>query len=364
MTLNPITFRRSMLPAALGLALLGASPWVMAQTDAPAAPSSTTAASQSMTMKHGADMHGMHGKTQTTAAKTMPPKNGRKSMSYGTMMGMSEQPAKKSADMGAMQNMPGMAGMAMPMDMNHGEAMSMAPPIGSLPTSDGAAPKGYDAYGVSLRMHDDPLLAKLQIDNLESAHSSDGANAQQWDGRFWVGHNLDKLWIRSEGSRSQGRIEEGDVEALWGHAVSPFWNLMAGVRHDLGTGPTRNWAAFGFQGIAPYEFEFEATAYAGPSGRTAFRLKTSQDWLFTQKLILTPAVDLNAYGRADPRRDIGAGVSDASLSFRLRYEFSRKFAPYLGYSWVHKFGATAGMARATGRPVSDRQILMGVRVWF
>ena len=98
MTLNPITFRRSMLPAALGLALLGASPWVMAQTDAPAAPSSTTAASQSMTMKHGADMHGMHGKTQTTAAKTMPPKNGRKSMSYGTMMGMSEQPAEKSDD--------------------------------------------------------------------------------------------------------------------------------------------------------------------------------------------------------------------------------------------------------------------------
>lgn len=362
--MNPLTLRIGLLPAALGLALLGASPWVMAQTDAPAAPSSTTAASQSMTMKHGADMHGMHGKTQTTAAKTMPPKNGRKSMSHGTMMGMSEQPAKKSADMGAMQNMPGMAGMAMPMDMNHGEAMSMAPPIGSLPTSDGAAPKGYDAYGVSLRMHDDPLLAKLQIDNLESAHSSDGANAQQWDGRFWVGHNLDKLWIRSEGSRSQGRIEEGDVEALWGHAVSPFWNLMAGVRHDLGTGPTRNWAAFGFQGIAPYEFEFEATAYAGPSGRTAFRLKTSQDWLFTQKLILTPEVDLNAYGRADPRRDIGAGVSDASLSFRLRYEFSRKFAPYLGYSWVHKFGATAGMARATGRPVSDRQILMGVRVWF
>lgn len=362
--MNPITIRHTLLPATLGLALLGVSPSVLAQTDAPANDSSTAAANQSMpmTMKHGAGMHDMHSKTRTTASKTLPTKDGHKAMSHGAMMDMSLQPGKKSADMGAMQNMPGMAGMAM--DMKHGEAMSKAPPIGSLPSSDGAAPKGYDAYGVSLRIHDDPLLAKVQIDNLESALSSDGANAQQWDGRVWVGYNLNKLWIRSEGSRSKGRIEEGDVEALWGHAVSPFWNLMAGVRHDLGTGPTRNWAAFGFQGIAPYEFEFEATAYAGPSGRTAFRLKTSQDWLFTQNLILTPELELNAYGRADPRRDIGAGVSDATLSFRLRYEFSRKFAPYIGYSWARKFGATASMARATGRAVSDRQVLIGVRMWF
>jgi len=307
-TMNTITIRlrHALRPAALGLVLLGCSPWVLAQTDAAATASSAAPASPSMTMKHGAGMDGM----------------------------------------------------------THDNAMPKAPPIGSLPTSDGAAPKDYDAYGVTLRMHDDPLLTKVQIENLESVHSSDGANSQQWDGRFWVGHNLDKLWIRSEGSRSKGRIEEGDVEALWGHAVSPFWNLMLGMRHDLGTGPTRNWAAFGFQGITPYEFEFETTAYAGPSGRTALRLKTSQDWLFTQKLILTPGLDMNAYGRADPQRDLGAGVSDASLSFRLRYEFSRKFAPYVGYSWVHKFGATASMARAAGRPVSDRQILMGVRVWF
>jgi copper resistance protein B len=309
-------------------------------------------ASQPMTMEHAGGMHHMSGSMQTTAPKSMPSTDGHKATSQGAMMDMSHQPGKTSAEKGAMQNMPGMSGMAMPMHMKQDKAMSKAPPIGSLPTSDGAAPKGYQAYGVTLHMHDDPLLAKLQLDNLESVHSSDGGNSQQWDGRFWVGHNLDKLWIRSEGSRARGRIEEGDVEALWGHAVSPFWNLMLGARHDLGSG------------LAPYEFDFEATAYIGPAGRTALRVKTSQDWLFTQKLILTPELDMNAYGRADPRRDLGAGVSDASLSFRLRYEFSRKFAPYIGYAWVHKFGATAGMARSAGQPVSDRQILLGVRVWF
>ena len=230
-----------------------------------------------------------------------------------------------------------------------------------MPTSDGVAPKGYDAYGAALRIDDDPLLAKVQLDNFESVHSSDGTSGQLWDGRLGVGHNLDKLRLRSEGSHSKGRIEEGDVEALWGHAISPFWSLMAGMRHDPGTGLTRNWAAFGFQGIAPYEFEFEATVYAGSSGSRAFRLKTSGDWLFTQKLILSPELDLNAYGRADPRRELGAGVSDAPVSFRLRYEFSRKFALYIGYSWVRTFGTTTDMAHTAGRPVFDRQILLGVR---
>ncbi len=318
-----VRIRRAAYPTAVTLALLNSSSWALAQSSEPATVSSTLTDSQPMTMEQDAPMHGMD----------------------------------QTVEMDTMQNMAGM-------DMKHEQTASKTLPIGSLPTSDGAAPNGYDAYGVNLRIHDDPLLAKVQLDNLESAYSSDGVNSQLWDGRFWIGHNLDKLWVRSEGSRSKGNIEEGDVEALWAHAISPFWNLMAGMRHDFGTGPNRNWAALGLQGIAPYEFEFEATVYAGPSGRSALRIKTAQDWLLTQKLILTPELDMNVYGRADPQRSLGAGISDASLTFRLRYELSRKFAPYIGYSWGSKFGATEDMARTAGQPVSNHQLLMGVRLWF
>jgi copper resistance protein B len=325
MTTNQIRIRirPTVYPIAITLVLLSSSSWAVAQSNEPATVSSTPTVSQPMMMGHDAPMQGM----------------------------------AQAVEMDTMQNMAGM-------DMKHEQAVSKAPPIGSLPTSDGAAPNDYDAYGVNLRIHDDPLLAKVQLDNLESAYSSGGVNSQLWDGRFWIGHNLDKLWVRSEGSRSKGKIEEGDVETLWGHAISPFWNLMAGMRHDFGTRPTRNWAAFGLQGIAPYEFEFEATVYAGPSGRSALRIKTAQDWLLTQKLILTPELDMNAYGRADPQRSLGAGLSDASLTFRLRYEFSRKFAPYIGCGWARKFGATGDMARTAGQSVSDQQILLGVRLWF
>ncbi|NII11189.1 copper resistance protein B [Oleiagrimonas sp. C23AA] len=237
------------------------------------------------------------------------------------------------------------------------------PPIGSLPRSDGSAPKPYAAYGVTLRMPNDPLLSKVQLDSLEYVHGREGS-AQAWDLRAWAGHNLDRVWLRTEGTRSQGRIEEGDAELLWGHAISPWWDLMLGARHDLGPGPARNWLAAGIQGIAPYQFDYETTFYLGPGGRSALRVRASQEWLFTQRLILEPEFEANAYGHTDPARGHGAGITDTSLTFRLRYEFSRKFAPYVGYAWVRQWGATAGMARREGNPVLDRQILLGLRVWF
>lgn len=253
----------------------------------------------------------------------------------------------------------------MPMHQGHPAATSsaVAPPVGSLPVSDGSAPKDGRTYGVTLEMPGDPRLFAVMLDKLEWAHGRD-ANAQAWELRSWAGYDLDRLWLRSEGVRSGGRVEEGDAELLWGHAVSAYWDLMLGVRHDLSPGPSRDWLAIGIQGLAPYQFEFEASAYAGTGGRTAVRLRASQEWLFTQRLILEPELEAEAYGRADPAHDIGAGVSQSSLGLRLRYEFGRKFAPYLGYARVRKFGATASLARQQGEPVLDRQWLLGVRAWF
>ncbi|WP_240151509.1 copper resistance protein B [Oleiagrimonas citrea] len=250
------------------------------------------------------------------------------------------------------------------MHMQHAEDNpARSPTIGSLPKSDGAAPEPYSAYGVTLHMPSDPLLSKFMLNSLEYVRGDSGSS-QAWEVKAWAGHNTNRLWVRTEGARSGGRLEEGDAELLWGHAVSPFWDVMLGARHDLGVGPTRNWAALGIQGLAPYQFDFEGTVYLGPSGRSALRVRTSQEWLFTQRLILEPELELNAYGRGDPRRMYAAGLADTALSLRLRYEFSRKFAPYVGFAWTRKWGGTARMARLEGSPVTDHQLLAGLRIWF
>lgn len=237
---------------------------------------------------------------------------------------------------------------------------STAPPAAR--SSDYSAGIGHgDAAGMD--MLDAEPLGMLRFDQLEAFHGPHG-NGEAWEAQGWYGTDSDKLWLRSEGEREGGHTGDGDVEVLWSRAVAAYWDAQLGMRHDFGGGRSGQWLAFGVQGLAPYWFELAATAYAGPSGRTAARLRAEYELLFTQRLILQPELELNLYGKADPQRRTGAGLSDASLGLRLRYEIRRGFAPYLGVNWIRRFGASAGYARADGKPVSGPQWVAGVRFWF
>ena len=75
-------------------------------------------------------------------------------------------------------------------------------------------------------------------------------------------------------------------------------------------------------------------------------------------------MELNLYGREDAVNGIGSGLSDAAASLRLRYEFSRQFAPYIGVEWTEKYGNTADLAQENNLPVNDTRWVVGVRMWF
>jgi copper resistance protein B len=104
--------------------------------------------------------------------------------------------------------------------------------------------------------------------------------------------------------------------------------------------------------------------YVGNEGRTAARVKADYDLFLTQRLILQPYAEANLYGKADPHRQIGSGLSDIELSLRLRYEVRRELAPYLGAGWFKRFGGTAGLARAAGEGSDELELIAGLRVWF
>jgi len=212
-------------------------------------------------------------------------------------------------------------------------------------------------------MADDAPFGRVLVDQLEQYHGRD-ANGQDWEAEAWRGNDFDKLWLRTEGESSRGSLDSADLEAFWNHSIATYWGTQAGARQDFGAGPGRTWAAFGLQGLAPYWFNVEATAYAGTGGRSAVRLRTDYEVLLTQRLILQPEAELNAYGKSDPERRIGSGVSDLNVALRLRYEFRRELAPYVGVNWAERFGGTAGYARMDRQSPSDVQIVAGLRVWY
>ena len=208
-------------------------------------------------------------------------------------------------------------------------------------------------------MHDDPLLAMFKLDQFERARG-DEAYATSWEAEGWIGRDFDKLWLRTEGEHENGATD-ARIEAFWDHAFASFWDWQLGVRHDFGSGPQRSWAAFGVQGLAPYWFEVEATAYVGEQGRTALRLRAEYELLLTQRLILQPELEANLYSKSDPARDVTDGLSDFDFGLRLRYEIRREFAPYVGVVWVRRFGDSNALTERVG---SDTQVVAGLRIWF
>ena len=116
--------------------------------------------------------------------------------------------------------------------------------------------------------------------------------------------------------------------------------------------------------MAPYWFEVEASAYVEPSGRTHLRVETEYDLLITNRLVLQPLAEFEIYSRADPERLIGAGLSTGEFGLRLRYEFRREFAPYVGVVWSRRFFDTADQARAAGEDVAGTRLAVGLRTWF
>lgn len=204
---------------------------------------------------------------------------------------------------------------------------------------------------------------RVLFDRLEARHGHDGTG-QAWEGNAWIGGDLHRLWLRGEGEREGGRTRAADLEALYGRSVSPWWDLVAGVRHEFLPGDGRTWLAIGVQGIAPYWFEVAATFYLGESGRTAAALETSYDLLLTNRLVLQPKLEARAYGRADPEHGTGSGLATVEAGLRLRYEVTRRFAPYAGYAWSRAFGGTADLRRDAGQPADDHGWVAGVRVWF
>lgn len=200
-------------------------------------------------------------------------------------------------------------------------------------------------------MEADPLLSKIMIDKLEIREADDG-NPLAWDAEAWLGKDLNKLWLKTEGELLKGETEEAELQLLYSRAISPYWDLQLGWRGDT----DRNWAAIGIKGLAPYLFEVDASLFIGQSGRTAARLNAEYEILFTQRLILSPEIEMNFYGKDDPELGIESGLSDISTGLRLRYEIRREFAPYIGVNWLKQY--------MTDGDIQDTQLVIGVRAWF
>ena len=211
-------------------------------------------------------------------------------------------------------------------------------------------------------VHDEAIHYFALFDRLEAIETDDG-NGHGWEAQGWVGYDTRRLWVRSEGERFDGVTESADLELLYGKSISAWWDIVAGVRHDFGAGPSQSFAAFGIQGLSPYKFEVEATAYLGEAGQIGARLEAEYDTLITNRLILQWSAEAEFYGKDDLPRGLVAGLDSIEAGARLRYEVRREFSPYVGLVWEKRYESVDASSDTT-TSTSETRLVAGIRVWF
>ena len=209
-----------------------------------------------------------------------------------------------------------------------------------------------------------PAFNSLVMINRLEGWDADHGTGQAWEGSAWFGTDLNRLWLRSEGEREGSRTESSELEVLYGRSVSPWWDVVVGVKQDFRPADSRTWAAFGVQGLAPYKFEMSATAYVGESGHVMATVEAEYELLLTNRLILQPLVEASFSSKDVPEYGEGTGLNKVEAGLRLRYEINRRFAPYVGVVHERLFGDTADYRRGEGGDTRDTRFVAGVRFWF
>ena len=205
-------------------------------------------------------------------------------------------------------------------------------------------------------MSDDPLFSKLTIDELEYQDNDEQNIA--WDSNLWIGYDLDKIYLYSEGEKPKNGTTESENQLVYSRAIAPYWDLQFGVGYDKTEEDSQTWGVVALQGLAPYFFETRGALLFG-NGNIGLRLETEYEALLTQKLILSPSISADLYSKDNLSMGLGKGLSNITAGARLRYEIQREFAPYVGLEWSKNFGNTADIS-----PLDEGYAVAGLRVWF
>jgi copper resistance protein B len=235
----------------------------------------------------------------------------------------------------------------------------------ALVTHEPASPAMQQAEHMNRMMHGASLNWLLMADRLELTQHDD-VDVLQWELQGWIGQDEHKLWIKSEGERDQeaSETEYAEVQLLYSHALAPYWDLQAGLRHDDGANGTRSHLVLGLMGLAPYWFETDAALFFDEQGQWSARLEVEYELRFTQRLILQPRLELNYAAHDDPNGGVRQGFNDSSLGLRLRYEIKRELAPYVGVEWWQARGSAGAALRQLGQDDSDARVVAGFRLWY
>ncbi len=214
-----------------------------------------------------------------------------------------------------------------------------------------------------------PALAEqaiwgIQVEQLEFRTGGE-SNIAAWDFDALYGTDELKLVWRSE---AEYAVREDGFETLENQIrlqapISDFFDAVVGFRADTPDGPDRYSAVLGLHGLAPQWFEIDADLFI--SDKPFLRLEVEYEGLITNRLILTPSIEVNLPLVDDREIGLGAFGPKVEIGARLSYDLiDRLISPYIGVHYERKFGETGNLARSDGEDRGAFYAVVGTRILF
>lgn len=220
--------------------------------------------------------------------------------------------------------------------------------------------------GTAFSMEDDnPLKATWIFDQLEYT-AGDGGSGAAWDMHGWAGGDINRARLMTEGEYRDGS-GEGFLRLVYSRAILPFWDVAGGWRREFGDGPQWDAATVEMIGTLPYNIATNASFSIGENGQTQIWSRFEYALSFnprTPRWVLVPELEFSAYGKDQPDRGVGSGLSGLELELRIHRQIRPNLSPYIGVSWEKQFGDTADFSSAAGEETSELRGVLGLRFWF
>ncbi|GLP85691.1 hypothetical protein GCM10007921_12510 [Tritonibacter mobilis] len=228
-----------------------------------------------------------------------------------------------------------------------------------------AALAGAMAMAWALPAQAEQLIYGFQAELLEY-RQGDGEDSFVWDFDALIGTDELKLVWRSEGERVQGTegFEALENQLRLQFPVSTFFDAVVGIQASTPDGmPDRYNAVLGLKGLAPQWFEIDADLYL--SDHSFFRFEGEYEAMLTNRLILTPNLELTVPLQDDLAYDQAAGGATIEAGLRLSYDLiDRAVSPYVGVNYERSYGGTADLIRAAGDKNGVLSVVFGTRLMF
>jgi copper resistance protein B len=210
----------------------------------------------------------------------------------------------------------------------------------------------------------EPVIWGIQAEQLEY-RVGEGSDIMAWDAGALIGKDELRVVWRSE---AEYAVDTDNFEVLENQLrlqtpISDFFDAVAGVRFDTPQGPDRVFGVLGIHGLAPQWFEVDLDLFV--SEYPSLRFEVDYEALITNRLILTPSVELDIPLNDDPESGRGGFGPTLEIGARLSYDLiDRSVAPYIGVHWERTFGESATLARAEGAEASSVYVVAGFRLMF